>query len=346
MEKSISKEWKKAGVFIGIAFMIYLAFRYILPIMFPFLLAGVVAVLYYPVLNKIWRGKKKKWIVTISTILLYIVIVLCLGMLIYFLVKKGTNTVLCLPFYQAKIVHVIKDCCGQIDSFFMMESGSSYTQMMHMFDGVMGEEISAVLQKITSGSIQMAKEVFHIVFGFVITVISTIFILQDYEVIRSWIKQSRFGEGICDSGCRLKETIFAYIQAQGFIMLLNGIVCGLAFVLIGKPSALLWGFLVAVIDMLPVLGLGIILIPYAVVMFMTKRFLDGIILLLAYVGCVVIRQITEPKMIGKKIGVLPICTMLFMYIGFQLFGVIGFLLGPLGFFLGKELYRGICKTIK
>ena len=132
-----------------------------------------------------------------------------------------------------------------------------------------------------------------------------------------------------------------YVKAQGFIMLLDGTICTLAFFLIGQPYFLVLGPVVAIVDALPVFGAGVILIPYAILLLFGGKIGNAAVLLLAYLACILVRQITEPRMVGDKVGMKPLYTIISMYVGAQLFGVFGFLLGQVGVLVVMELYRSL-----
>lgn len=338
---------KKVITCIAIIVGVYLTFRFLLPLVLPFVIAGVVSLLYYPFLRKLyknsnmWNGKKKKWLLVISVVLFYAVILLFLFWLASYLFGQGQSIWLNFPFYQARAVYWVQGCCCQMDTFFRIEDGASFAYMENMIWKLWENILSGILPKVTSYSVMVAGRLFGIVFELVIMVIATFFIIQDYEQIRDKMLQSGFGRSMCRVITKCKETLKTYVRAQGLIMLLDGTLCTLAFLVIGQPYFLVLGPLVAIVDALPVLGAGLILIPYTVLLLLTKEFGKALILILAYLGCLLVRQITEPKMIGKKVGIRPLYTIISMYVGFQLFGVFGFLLGPLGVLIGKELYKAI-----
>ena len=182
------------------------------------------------------------------------------------------------------------------------------------------------------------------VFQMVIVVISTFFLILDYERIREKMLQSELGRNICRMVITCKETLKTYVRAQGLIMVLDGVVCTVAFYIVGQPYYLLLGPLAAVVDALPVLGIGMILLPYALYLLLSGFVGKALIMVLAYVCCVVIRQITEPKMIGNRIGMHPIYTIMSMYVGFRLFGIAGFLLGPVGVLIVHQVVEAFNNT--
>ncbi len=103
------------------------------------------------------------------------------------------------------------------------------------------------------------------------------------------------------------------------------------------------GYLVAIsivtalVDILPVLGTGTIMIPWAIINFFTGNIGLGIGLLILYAVITVIRQILEPRLVAMNVGIHPVLTLMGMYLGVQLFGVIGLFLLPITFVLLKAL---------
>ena len=90
----------------------------------------------------------------------------------------------------------------------------------------------------------------------------------------------------------------------------------------------LLAFLTAVLDILPVLGVGTVLIPFALFSFVTGNVFQGVGLLILYGLITVIRQIAEPHLVGKSLGLHPILMLVSFYAGWKLFGVAGVFLGP------------------
>lgn len=336
---------KKWGMVAGIALSIYLVFRYLLPLILPFLLAGTVSVLYYPVLRRlckrfgIWEKESRKWVVVGAVVLFYLVAFLCIVLAGSYLFGQGQSILLNFPFYRAKVTYFVKQCCCQVDDWLQMQRGNSYMEMEGFLGMVWERSSQTVIPKLTSYSVQMAGKAFQSILFLIITVIATFFMINDYDLLREQMLQSEPGICICKTLTKSKETLKAYFKAQGFIMLLDGLLCTLAFRFIGQPYWLLLGPLVAIVDALPILGAGLVLLPCAMYLLFIKKFGMALILFLAYIGCLIIRQTIEPKMVGSKIGMKPLYTLISMYAGFKLFGISGFLLGPVGILVGKEIYH-------
>ena len=102
----------------------------------------------------------------------------------------------------------------------------------------------------------------------------------------------------------------------------------IGFLILGVDYAFLLALIIAVLDMLPVLGVGTVLIPWALVALLQKNFYLGFGLVILYLVMLVLRQIAEPKLLGKSLGLHPLLTLFASYAGFRLFGFLGMLAGP------------------
>lgn len=344
--------WKRYGSIAALVLVIYILFRYMLGLVLPFVIAGVVAIVYYPVLRHLygdtamWNGRRKKLLLVISLILLYGSILLFIGLFGGGAIRQGQSIILNMPFYQARALCLIKNCCGKVDVMLKMADGDSFAHLTSLTDMLLGNSISAMIPGITSLSVKMAGNMFRRMFEVLITIIATFFIINDYEDIRSSLVTSEMGRAFCRVVTKCRSVLGTYLKAQGAIMLLDGTLCTAAFYIAGQPYYMTLGMLVALIDALPVLGAGAVLIPYSVILFIYGEIKKGLILIAAYGGCVIIRQVTEPKMVGNHIGVRPLYTIFAMYVGYRLLGVFGFLLGPIAMLVGIEVYREMREWIK
>ncbi|MEW9082910.1 AI-2E family transporter, partial [Caldanaerobacter subterraneus] len=94
-----------------------------------------------------------------------------------------------------------------------------------------------------------------------------------------------------------------------------------------------------IVDALPVLGSGAVMVPWALYNIIMKNYMVGIYLLILYGLVVVVRQMIEPKIVGQSIGLHPLVTLLSMFIGVKLFGAIGLVIGPVFVVVFKALQK-------
>ena len=131
-------------------------------------------------------------------------------------------------------------------------------------------------------------------------------------------------------GFRRRAALTALRWLRAYLLLLGLTFCELliGFLLLGVDYAFLLALLIALLDFLPVFGVGTALIPWAAVMLLSGNYTLGAGLLIVYGVIAIVRQIAEPRIVGGSIGLHPLLTLAAMYIGFKCFGLPGMLLAP------------------
>ena len=109
--------------------------------------------------------------------------------------------------------------------------------------------------------------------------------------------------------------------------------------LLGNSYFLLLGPVIGLVDALPVFGAGTVLIPWFLISFLQGRWGQGLALLFLYLVCYLLRQVAEARLMGGQVGLTALETLFSMYVGLRLFGIAGFLLGPIGFLMIEDLLR-------
>ncbi len=130
----------------------------------------------------------------------------------------------------------------------------------------------------------------------------------------------------------IKETsigIKGFLMGQLKLFILSFFIFSIGLYLIDAPYYILIGLIIAIVDVLPVVGSGIILIPWSIYSFISKNSSFGYKLILLYIIAMVIRQILEPRILGKSIGLRPLYTFVSTFIGSLIFGPIGVFVGPI-----------------
>ena len=147
-------------------------------------------------------------------------------------------------------------------------------------------------------------------------------------------------------GARLKRISFRYLRAYFYLLLLTVGELFIGFCFLRVRYAFLLAIGIALLDMLPILGVGTVLIPWAVIALLQKNFYLGFGLLILYAAVALLRQIIEPRLIGKSLGVHPLLTLVATYVGFRCFGFLGMLLAPFAALLAKSVilqWKGLKK---
>ena len=139
----------------------------------------------------------------------------------------------------------------------------------------------------------------------------------------------RLRTGVLPALGRVKDALFGWMKAQLKLITITFGILTVGFLLLRIPYGLLWAGVVAIVDAVPILGTGTVLIPWALVSLIQGKRLLAIGLLCVY-GCTFItRTVLEPRLVGRSLGVDPLLTLLFLYVGYRFWGFCGLILTPI-----------------
>lgn len=189
--------------------------------------------------------------------------------------------------------------------------------------------------------------VFDFVLAFFVTVISCYYMTVDRAAV-SGLFYKLFPKSmeakIKTVRTELFSTIGKYLKAYALILLITFTEMFVAFTILRVDYALLLAAIIALVDILPVLGTGTVLIPWALIcFFITDNMFLGVGLVITYGAITLIRQVAEPKIVGSYIGLHPLATLGAMFVGLKLFGFMGLLLLPVVVMTAKNVYAALQK---
>ena len=339
-EIKINKELKKGVLLAGIGLGIFLGFRYLLPLVIPFLIAFILAGILRPVVDGLIRLIHCSEMVASVLVLILVagagwLISRCLVNGIW---RQTENLVSYLPFYREQFLAGLNICCNYIDTGFHLKSGASLLYATETLAGIFSDFRTTLLPRVTNGTVNILKQAGSAILLLFIMVYSMLCMLKNYPRL---LKGGAVGRWLQKIWGRTARLLMLYIKAEGSIALIQAGICSLGLWILGNPYSLLLGAFIAIVDALPVLGSGTVLIPWGILRLLTGDVKMGIGVLLLYLLCTVNRQLLEPRLLGRHLGMSTLLTLFLMYVGYKLFGILGFLLGPVGFILGREIYMAL-----
>lgn len=189
----------------------------------------------------------------------------------------------------------------------------------------------------------------HFFFGVVVTILCSSFISLDYPRVTQFLLRllpPSLRSLAREMKLFLFSTLFCMAKAYLILMAVTFSVLSFGLWLLSVQNFFPIALLTSLLDLLPVIGIGFVLLPWAVFSLFQGNRLLGFGLLLLYLAINLLRSLLEPKLVGKSIGLPPLVTLLSIYAGLQLFGITGGLLMPtlvlVGIFFSQK-YRQIKK---
>lgn len=343
MWNTMPKKYKKLLQLVIVVAVVYLGFRYLLPLFLPFLIAVVIARFLRRPVRFLWKRLRIRPAVSGAILILLFLFVSGGGVtyLIKLLLSQFALLVENYESYQREWQGYFEGACAYCDGILHMEKGRTFSVLSDGLDGILVFFREELLSFVTKHSLQAAVSVTELVVNLIVIFVSTLLILSEWvkekkeeKKLGFWTKEWQIVKG------ELSGAGSAYIKTQAILIFLVSITCSLGLLLLKNPYALLIGLLIGVFDAFPLLGSAMILVPWAVICFIRGKMFAGAVLLTLYGICQFFREYLEPKLLGGKMGISPIYSLMAVSIGYELFGIPGLFLGP----FGLVLIRSLCKV--
>ncbi len=315
----------KAAYIAMIVAVIFILFRWLVPLLLPFLIAFVVAALVRPVALSLEKRvhipyKLSACILAACIFLLIALLVLLLGTELFSFAKSmvaGFEDRIA-PLVDRlfeKLIGLVGDWSGDIAAFLYDLKANLVTTL--------GQKVADVSTNVLT---QLAQATPQALLSVLFFIIATFFIALDYEVLYRGLERrmsEKQYQTFLTGQTKFKKTVGTFLRSYALIFLITFAQLAVGLVAAGIQNPLLFAFFIAVFDILPVVGSGMVLLPWALITLIQGNVGRGVALLLVYLFVVISRQFLEPKIVGKNTGLHPVLTLILMYVGLRLFGGIG-----------------------
>lgn len=349
MERPTRKQ-RKLLLIIGITGAVYLSFRYLLPLVIPFLIAYGMALLLKP--SALWlekhcririKIKGREWRPSLGLIggLELFLLILLAGIGFYAGGKRLIieARLLCqnLPELLERLDVWLTGICFWMEGAFRLQKGCLVLILKDMLLDLGRAAKNSTMPFLVVNSMTIFRWIIQATVITVILTVATVLSLQEMETLKKRRERSAFHREFAILSSRLLVVGNAWLKTQLSIMTLTMIICSLGLMLLHNPYNILLGICIGLLDALPIFGTGTVLIPWAVCSFVVGNWGRGMVLLGIYVICYFLRELMEAKIMGDKVGLSALETLISMYVGLQLFGLLGFILGPIGLLIIEDL---------
>lgn len=324
---------------------------------FPFLIAFIISILIEPLIRFVKRHtnleRKTSAIIILVLLTAVIISILIFGTLT--LVEEAYKLLQGINQHYNAVYNLTQNLLNNLNVEFIPE------EVQNMIDS----STTAILSKVTAWVEGLMNNILNsigsipIIATYIgVTLLSIYFICADkfyildqveHHLPRTWVK--RLGKHVRE----LIQVLGGYLKAEvilifiAFVQVLIGLYI-MQFTGFNIQYPLLIAILIGFVDALPILGSGTVMIPWAAISALGGDLKLGVAILVLWLIIAVVRQLIEPKIVSKQIGIHPIFTIIAMYTGLRFMGVIGLLVGPIILIIFKNIFatlidRGVFKTI-
>lgn len=326
--------------------LVWFFFRYLFTLAAPLLLAFVVITLIYPLLERVQRRIPiKKKFLAVGIILPTLLIV---SAALWAVLALGAGQLQGLPEFCERMEEqagvFFHQCCCQLDGRFGWEGEKIETYVIEQMTIIMENVQVQVAPRILSSSYSCFKRIIAVVGFLAFTCIAAILLEKDYTKTVEWIKKEDSLRFLWTMFEGVLSYIITFFKAQGVILLLIATLCSITLSIAGVEGGIFLGVLAGLLDVLPFVGTGIVLVPLAVWQLINGQYVRMTVCLVLYGVCVLMRELLEPRLIGHKMGIPPVYILLAIYAGVKLFGVGGIVKGPLALIVIFEILKEKVET--
>lgn len=315
---------------------VYLSFRFLLPLTLPFLCAYLVIYLLTPFMDYVRSKNKLPYALTdYGIVVIALAALLSLFGLLFWKVAGQLRLLFSnFPVYRQLLSKLCysryHSFCKCMDKYFGFDMGTTTDFLKNQFDALgekyhlmLSERAGKTLLNCLSSSIQCLA-----FFGFFL--VALFILVKELRPLRESVRKSKHYPSFHLIYKRMKKSGFTYLKTECMILCLNWILCSFGIFLVHNPYFFLIGMVIAILDALPILGSGLFLIPWSIFSLLQGEYAAAAILFATFLVTLFVREILEAKLLGKGMGINPFIMLLSIYVGMQLFGAAGIILGPLG----------------
>ena len=301
----------------------------------PFVIATVIVKIINPIIKKIVH--KNRMLSSIILGIFYLIILLVVFLIMFKISLEIYNLFMNIITNKEYILAYVLKNIKQYEKYIEKLPEYSSNFLNPLVEKIMTYINNSAIG-ILNSSLNLLKSLPSLIVFIVVTILSSFIILNDKKNIVNFIVH-QFPESWLKVGVKIKEDVLKlflnYVKAQCILISLCFVesFIGLSIISIYSKNlhyVLLFSVVIAFVDALPILGAGSAIMPMVLVeIFIFEDYILALSLFILYIIIFLIRQYTEPKLISKGSGMHPLLTLIAMYAGFKIFGILGFLYGPI-----------------
>lgn len=299
----------------------------------PFSIAFLTAYLLYPLAERI--GKKTGMSHAALRVLLLFLLFGGIASLFFFSAVRLTGELkeLLISFYEDfdGIAAEILKWVEELKEKLPLGASLSTDTLSSLLTESLKNAVASFSSRWAEAATKLASRLPSLLFALFIFLMALFYFTIDYERIISSLAAlvpSRYRERLIAFKKGINAALKGYFRAYFILFIVIFLTLWIAFLSLGVDFAFLLALVATALDSLPAIGIGIILLPWSILLFLQKRTVRALVLLALWLGITLLRRALEPRVFGKALGIHPLLSLVTLYIGFRFFGFLGILLSP------------------
>ncbi len=296
----------------------------------PFIIALIIAFLLEPLVVQIINifRLKRSYAALLSLLLAIAVLGLLTFVIIARLYTELSELAVSLPNYEY-IINFIYSRINILENFLILNP-----QIQNTLFASTESILKSVQEWAKTGSIfllSFLSALPGVFIVFLVSIVATFLMSITFPNVKHFLNRlipQRWHEQSKIVSQDLGAVLIGFLRAEFILVSVTTITTILGLTLLGNRYSVTLGIIAGLLDIIPILGTGVVFVPWIIGLFIYGSAGEGIKLLIVWIVIVALRQFLEPKIMSKNIGLQPLPTLISMYVGLQLLGAIGLVLGP------------------
>ena len=324
--------------------IVFVLFKFLILYLFPFIIGFIIAYLVQKPAKYFARKTplKKQACAAVLSVLSYIFVAMVLFAVIWGLLTNTNRFI----GYITTLSNSFEDFLVKTNQYITKQSSKFGGNFQAAFEQAINDYINGFTAKIieflSTGVTNIIKNLPAIFLTTIITIVSSCYFAKDFDKFIKFFK-GIISEKIYRNILMIKDifsnSVIKLLIGYSKIMFITFIELLIGFLIIGVEHFFILAVMISLIDLLPIIGTGTILLPWAVISFLQDDFKFGIGVTVLYIVVCTARNFLEPKIIGQQIGINPLLTLITMFLGLKTVGVFGVIAFPVAFIVIFTFYR-------
>ena len=334
-----------------IAIIVFLFFKYILKIVLPFIISFFVVSLVRPLIKKICKKTSvSSFFVTMFILFLFMILIItgiffALGAIVEQIGNIFESIAENLS-QETNYVTSLFELIAKIEEKIPFISSFTNESIFSLVTNMISEGVKSLSINLTSQIAGVITAFPQIMVTVIVMFLSLFYFAKDYDKIGKSIV-SYLPKSMAKKAPIIKNDIVLvvskYIKSYMLLLLLTFSVLFSGFLILRIDNSFVLAIIISIVDILPILGVGTVLIPWAIILIIGGHTKLAIGILVLFIINYIVRQYAEPKIVSTQMNVHPLITLLAMYAGLKLAGILGLIFAPLIAFVVKTSYNSFKK---